>query len=272
MFSRNFRCTVLACCWLWIASFARGATPVAGSPVAKGSVPSQVARELFSKPTTETGKDETETRLLFETPVPRVAASPTQAVLRIAQARPRARKKNEEPLEIYSGRNPDTRVRLVDEEGGNEASEDAVELGLKWLAAHQAPDGGWHFNHGIIPTHQGQVNDPGKVKSRTGATGLALMAFLGAGYTHKDGEYKATVQKGLNFLVRSGKALPGKGSDYNGEAGSMYCHGIAAIALAEAYGMTQDRVLKSPAEQAIQYIVYAQDKKGGGWRYKPQQP
>ena len=48
----------------------------------------------------------------------------------------------------------------------------------------------------------------------------------------------------------------------------MYCHGIAAIALCEAYGLTEDPSLREPAEKAIQLIVSAQSK-NGGWRYNP---
>ena len=50
----------------------------------------------------------------------------------------------------------------------------------------------------------------------------------------------------------------------------MYCHGIAAIALCEAYGLTKDPKLKEPAERAIEFIVNAQHK-AGGWRYNPGQ-
>ena len=51
----------------------------------------------------------------------------------------------------------------------------------------------------------------------------------------------------------------------------MYAHGIATIALCEAYAMTKDPKLKTPAQNAIDYIVDAQHA-GGGWRYGPGQP
>ena len=50
----------------------------------------------------------------------------------------------------------------------------------------------------------------------------------------------------------------------------MYCHGIAAIALCEAYGLTKDPTLKEPAEKAIQLIISSQSPTKGGWRYNPQ--
>jgi hypothetical protein len=51
----------------------------------------------------------------------------------------------------------------------------------------------------------------------------------------------------------------------------MYSHGLAAIALTEAYAMTRDRGLYGPAQQALNFICYAQDPVGGGWRYQPRQ-
>ena len=49
----------------------------------------------------------------------------------------------------------------------------------------------------------------------------------------------------------------------------MYSHGIAAIALCESYGMSEDPKLKIPAQRAIDFIVKAQSKSLGGWRYTP---
>ncbi len=50
-----------------------------------------------------------------------------------------------------------------------------------------------------------------------------------------------------------------------------YVHGTATLALCEAYGMTKDRRLKPAAESAVQFLLYSQDPRGGGWRYLPQQ-
>ncbi len=51
--------------------------------------------------------------------------------------------------------------------------------------------------------------------------------------------------------------------------GQMYGHGLAAIALCEAYGMTHDNALQPAAQKSIDFIVAAQDPIGGGWRYRP---
>lgn len=52
----------------------------------------------------------------------------------------------------------------------------------------------------------------------------------------------------------------------------MYSHGICTIALTEAYAMTNDRALIAPAQASVNFIVYAQDPVGGGWRYSPREP
>ena len=53
---------------------------------------------------------------------------------------------------------------------------------------------------------------------------------------------------------------------------SMYSHGIATIALAEAYGMTGDTDLRPALEAAVRFIAQARNRDTGGWRYAPGQP
>ena len=162
--------------------------------------------------------------------------------------------------------------QLVARDGGSEASERAVALGLEWLAKHQMPDGGWSFNHALHPKCRGQCRNPGNIpEARNGATGMALLPFLGAGQTHKTGKFKEEVRQGLYFLANRMKVTPQGGSLHEG-GGNMYAHGIASIVLCEAYAMTHDKGLYAPAQQALNYIAYAQDPVGGGWRYSPRQP
>jgi hypothetical protein len=61
------------------------------------------------------------------------------------------------------------------------------------------------------------------------------------------------------------------GSMHEG-GGRMYSHGLAAIAVCEAYAMTHDKALMAPAQASLNFIAYAQDPVGGGWRYSPRQP
>jgi hypothetical protein len=169
----------------------------------------------------------------------------------------------------FSGRSTTGRGKLVGQQGGSEASERAVKLGLQWLAERQEADGGWNFKHGD--------DSPGSLaECRTAATGLALLAFLGAGHTQRvgSGEYRTQVGRGLQFLT--GKIKYGAdGGDLRGKVTGnegMYAHAIATLALCEAFAMSRDSKLKNPAQRAIDFIVSAQEKTGGGWRYKPGEP
>ncbi len=151
-------------------------------------------------------------------------------------------------------------------------SEAAVARALKWLAAHQRHDGGWGFDHASCSKCRGQCRNAGAMaEARVAATGLALLPFLGAGHTHKTGDYKRTVRAGLYFLVARMR-IDQRGGSLHEPGGRMYSHGIAAIALCEAFAMTRDRSLCQPAQQALRFIAYAQDPVGGGWRYEVRQP
>ena len=66
------------------------------------------------------------------------------------------------------------------------------------------------------------------VAART-ATGLALLSYLGAGYTHLDDKHRAVVNRGIDWLVRHQKP---DGDLFSGgtKVARFYSHGIAAIA------------------------------------------
>jgi hypothetical protein len=166
------------------------------------------------------------------------------------------------------GRGRNTRAALALGRGGSRASEDAVERGLKWLRAHQLDNGSWNFDH-RKGSCQGLCRDPGSEASTTASTALALLAFLGAGYTHTEGEHQDAVNRGLYYLASRAVTTP-HGADL--QQGTMYAQGLSAIALCEAYAMTEDQALREVAQKATHFILYAQDKKGGGWRYLPGEP
>ena len=165
------------------------------------------------------------------------------------------------------GRTPRGRANGL-KDGATDASEEAVERGLRWLAAHQGRDGSWNFNHNKGPCG-GTCRNPGTVPSTTGATALALAPFLGAGYTHLEGDHQETVRRGLYYLV-SRALVMSEGVDL--QEGTMYAQGLSAIVLCEAYAMTGDESLATVAQPALDFIDYAQDKRGGGWRYNPGEP
>ncbi len=183
------------------------------------------------------------------------------------------------------GRRASNRRRLALGNGGNAASESAVERGLAWLAAHQFEDGEWRFDLKSCPQCGGLCKNSGVLETTTSSTGLALLCFLGAGYTQDEGPYQETVAAGLYYLVDK-MLITSNGGDLRDnsllddlvdgqpqfrKSGDMYSHGIATLALCEAYAMTRDKELAEAAQQAINFIVYAQHEKGG-WRYEPKQP
>ena len=156
--------------------------------------------------------------------------------------------------------------------GGGKDTEDAVDAALKWFIAHQMPDGGWSFDLTQCPSCQGRCKPSGNkthAADRCAATAMALLPFLGRGYTHKEGPYKKEILAGISFLANL--SAQGGGKAY-GEGGSMYSQGLAGIALSECYAMTQDNRLAAPTQAALNFIMEAQDPRGGGWRYGPKQP
>ncbi|MGL4512549.1 MAG: hypothetical protein ACRCT8_05610 [Lacipirellulaceae bacterium] len=178
-----------------------------------------------------------------------------------------------------AGRTADSRGGLVAAKGGSGASEVAVARGLKWIADHQNQDGTWSLLHqsgacrGRCP-NPAEVGDRGAkafAESLRSGTALALLPFLGAGETHQTGRYRKSIDRGLRALVALGKPDPeGAGASW-ADSGMMYAHGLSAIVLTEAYGMTRDPDLRAPAQAAIDHLAFAQDPVGGGWRYTPQE-
>ncbi len=144
------------------------------------------------------------------------------------------------------------------------ATEEAIERGLAYLASIQSPDGSWS-----LQGHGEEV----LLHSDTAATGLCLLAFQGAGYTHRQHQYADTVSRGLQFLLanqRTNGDLFRVENQVSNQNVALYSHGIASLALSEAYGMTQDPELKNAAQSALRYIVNTQHRRRGGWRYTPQ--
>jgi hypothetical protein len=165
-----------------------------------------------------------------------------------------------------SMRNNDSRREAIQALGGSTESEEAVERGLKWLAAHQHPDGHWSIHDFKCQDHQ--CSGHGSFRSDTAATGLALLAFLGAGYTHQTGLHQTVVDRGLKWHLKNQKA---NGDLFADESDFVwfYSHGMAAIALCEAFGLTKDAALRDPAQKALDFIVQSQHPEFGGWRYRP---
>lgn len=133
--------------------------------------------------------------------------------------------------------------------------------GLQYLAKTQEESGSWSKGS----------------ESGGGSTGLALMAFLASGEDPNFGLYSSAVKRGLRSIILSQNPETG----YIGN--SMYHHGFATLALAEAYGSVDDRNLwegkqgdkrqrsiGEALELAVRCAVTSQKKNPyGGWRYGP---
>ncbi len=175
------------------------------------------------------------------------------------------------PIEVapvenpYAQRAPEQRKELLDAMGGSNDTEQAVNRALSWLAEHQSTDGRWDsdgFDEGC-----GKCGGETDVEVDIALTGLSLLSFLGANHTHiEDGMYRDTVSRAIDWLLDQQV----EDGDLRGHE-TMYSHGIATIALAEALSMTGDLRLRPAVERAVDFIENARNHRAGGWRYEPGQ-
>ena len=132
--------------------------------------------------------------------------------------------------------------------------------GLQYLATTQGEKGDW----------------PGgrAVKNGPGTTGMALMVFLACGEDPNFGPYSNHVRRALRNIITAQDSTTGI------MGMSMYHHGFAMLALAEAYGAVDERNLwpdgKGPRsigqalELAVRGAITSQKKNpSGAWRYSP---
>ncbi len=150
--------------------------------------------------------------------------------------------------------------------GGSGLTENAVNLGLEWLAKHQDEDGRWDSD-GFMKhdPRDDQCDGKGNRDFDIGVTGLALLAFLGAGQTDDAGTYPDTVRSGLHFLLAN-QSEGGRiaGGDL---AGGAYEHAIATTALCEAYGLTRSPRYRDAATRAVRSLQRVRNSPLG-WRYE----
>jgi hypothetical protein len=173
--------------------------------------------------------------------------------------------------EAYADRFAANRAQLVAGGGGNADTERAVRAALTWLAAAQSDDGHWDARrHGAGQERYTLDQDRGGAgaKADTGVGGLALLAFLGAGHSHREGPYSVEVARGLDFLRRTQKT----NGNLSGDAelfAQTYCHSMASFAVGEAFALTKDERLEPIVRAAANYSLALQHPTDGGWRYRP---
>lgn len=176
--------------------------------------------------------------------------------------------------ETYQARTSGQRKTNVLTNGGSEESEAAVENSLKWMASVQEPDGRWssakHGGGSVDKDPQGQPRLDGGKYADSGVTGLVLLSFLGAGYTHEKGPYTEEVRKGLDWLIAQQQSKNGYLGGNATRFDQNYCHAIATFALAEAYAMQRDAneypELRNAVRRGVDLIAALQNE-DGGWRY-----
>ncbi|MCH8526963.1 MAG: terpene cyclase/mutase family protein [Kiritimatiellae bacterium] len=141
--------------------------------------------------------------------------------------------------------------------GMGDQTEAAVQRALRWLQSVQHSDGSW--------------NKEGTGSGNAGYTGLALLTFLSNGQTPSSAEFGETVSRAIRYLAES----QGRNGIMTGGGREVYAHAIATYALAEAYTMTGNVLMREPLERAIQAIIRGQRADGGfpgpggarGYRY-----
>ena len=171
---------------------------------------------------------------------------------------------------FYGRREPSLRPIALMVGGGTKESERAVQAALVWLANHQMLDGSWSLQDYTKRCKDKTCTGPCSITADSGATAMGLLPFLAAGLTHKSkGPYKEHVFKGIAWLLRHQQP---DGNLAKNAQQMMYSHGLATIALSEAYGLSGDRQVGKAAQGAVNFILDAQNPADGGWRYNPRDP
>jgi len=133
-----------------------------------------------------------------------------------------------------------------------------VERGLDWLASTQnKADGNFEANGGQYPTTM---------------TSIAGMAFLMEGSTLREGKYKETLRKAVDWFMKRSQANGLLGNPNNPTESSryMYGHGFGLLFLACVYGEEEDDKRRKDLERiltkAVKFCGDAQTSHGG-WGY-----
>jgi len=174
---------------------------------------------------------------------------------------------------FYDARGSAQRWDAVRKGGGGIETESAVHAALVWLARYRNLDGSWdaagfaaQAGVTLIPGEAGAAQASSLINP--GVSGLALLAFLAAGNTHREGEFRHVVRQGLRYVRGlqqddgrfTARLVPGR------DPFLMYNQAICTIVLAEACAMTDDASLRPAIRRSIDFIRHTQQS-GGGWDY-----
>lgn len=169
----------------------------------------------------------------------------------------------------FAARVGDAKYEALHRTGGDENTEAAVQAALEFLATNQRDDGAWdpgQSGAGRELAPLGMTRAGAGTKSDTALTGLSLLALLGAGQTHQEGQYADNVYRGLSNLIQKQSpngSLAGNATLY----AANYAHGMAALSLSEAAVITRDPSAIASATRAVSHSLRMQHPSTGGWRY-----
>jgi hypothetical protein len=133
---------------------------------------------------------------------------------------------------------------------GGARQDQAIASALAWLAGDQLPSGAWD-----------SAKWQGRKEYEVALSGMALLTFLRQ--TRSAGAHAGTVQRAVAYLVGQQEASGAFGPACDGR---MYNHGIATVALVEAYRRTGAEALRAPLGRALAFIG-AEQLDSGGWSY-----
>lgn len=158
----------------------------------------------------------------------------------------------------------------------------AIHRALRWLAAHQAPDGSFRaaaFTDRCVASGarpcRSKDGDAGRGMAQfdVAVTGLALLAFTGRRITHRTGDdaLRRAVERGMAFLLAS-QCAEGEEVGRIGAEGPALGGIIASMALAEALGLSRDRErFERPVRAAFRHLLGEQNP-DGGWGSRAGEP
>jgi squalene cyclase len=128
----------------------------------------------------------------------------------------------------------------------------AIKRGLAYLAKPglQKEDGSWGGLYSVA------------------FTSVALMAFMLEGNVPGRGRYGKKMAAGIAYLVAIARSQRGLLGTPGNTKNPMYEHGLAVLALSEAWGQSQNPQIRNTLRRAVDLILESQNREGG-WRYKP---